>query len=226
MATETQQDAAADGGAVSEVDEFASLLKQNFKPRNETAATEVEKAVNTLVKEALDDSTLIKTDILDTIDEMISKIDTKMTAQMNEIIHHEEFQKLESAWRGLHYCVNNSETGTDLKIKVMNVSKAELEKELRRFPGAKWDQSPLFKKIYEAEFGQLGGQPFGTLVGDFYFDHSPADVRLLRDIGKIAEASCAPFISSISPGLFNMESWSELSNPTDLNSILETPDYA
>ena len=226
MATETQQETAADGGAVSEVDEFSALLKQNFTPRTETAATEVENAVNTLVKEALSDSSVIKTDILDTIDEMIAKLDTKLTSQMNEILHHEEFQKVESAWRGLAYCVNNSEPDTTMKIKVMNVSKAELEKELRRFPGAKWDQSPLFKKIYEAEFGQLGGQPFGALSGDVYFDHSPADVRLLRDMGKIAAASCAPFLSSIGSGLFNMDSWNELTNPADLNSILETPDYA
>ncbi|MBM7068828.1 type VI secretion system contractile sheath large subunit [Actibacterium sp. 188UL27-1] len=226
MATEAQQDQAADGGAISEVDEFSALLKQNFKPRSETAATEVENAVGTLVKEALSDSTVIKTDILDTIDEMISKLDTKLTSQMNEILHHEEFQKVESAWRGLAYCVNNSEPDTSMKIKVMNVSKGELEKELRRFPGAKWDQSPLFKKVYESEFGQLGGQPFGALIGDFYFDHSPADVRLLRDMGKIAAASCAPFLSSIGSGLFNMDSWNELTNPADLNSILETPDYA
>ena len=195
MSTEAQQETSADGGAVSELDEFQSLLKQNFKPRNETAASEVENAVTTLVKEALEDSSVIKTDILDTIDEMIAKIDQKLTAQTNEIIHHEEYQKVESAWRGLAYCVNNSEPDSTMKIKVMNVSKAELEKELRRYPGAKWDQSPLFKKIYEAEFGQLGGQPYGALVGDFHFDHSPADVRLLRDLGKIAEPPPVPHSS-------------------------------
>lgn len=225
MSTEAQQEGAA-GGAVSELDEFSALLKQNFKPRSEAAASEVEKAVTTLVKEALSDGSVIKEDVIDTVEEMIAKLDEKLTAQVNEIIHNEEFQKVESAWRGLSYMVNNSEPGTDLKIKVFNASKAELEKELRSYPGAKWDQSPLFKKIYEAEFGQLGGQPFGALVGDFYFDHSPADVRLLRDLGKIAEASCAPFLSSIAPTLFGMDEWNELNNPTDLNSILDTPEYA
>ncbi|MDT0681940.1 type VI secretion system contractile sheath large subunit [Roseicyclus sp. F158] len=226
MADEAQREAGAAGGAVTELDEFSSLLKQNFKPRSENAASEVENAVSTLVKTALSDSTVIKEDVLDTISEMIAKLDEKMTSQMNEIIHHEEFQKVESAWRGLHYMVMNSEPDSELKIKVMNVSKKELERELRSYPGAKWDQSPLFKQIYEQEFGQLGGQPYGTLVGDFYFDHSPADVRLLRDLGKIAAASHAPFISSTSPSLLNMDSWNELGNPTDLMSIFETPDYA
>jgi type VI secretion system protein ImpC len=226
MSTEAEQDPSAAGGALSELNEFSSLLKQNFKPRSDTAASEVENAVATLVKEALSDGSVIKDDIIDTVEEMIAKIDQKLTAQVNEIIHHEEYQKVESAWRGLAYCVNNSEPDASMKIKVLNVSKSELERELRRYPGAKWDQSPLFKKIYEAEFGQLGGQPFGALIGDFYFDHSPADVRLLRDLGKIAAASCAPFISSIGPGLFNMDEWGELQNPADLGSILETPDYA
>ncbi|ATI41315.1 EvpB family type VI secretion protein [Pacificitalea manganoxidans] len=226
MSTEAQQEAPAAGGAVSELDDFSALLKQNFKPRSDSAATEVENAVQTLVKEALADQNVIKEDIIDTVDEMIAKLDQKLTAQVNEILHHEEYQKVESAWRGLHYCVMNSEPDASMKIKVLNVSKKELERELRSYPGAKWDQSPLFKRIYEAEFGQLGGQPYGALVGDFYFDHSPADVRLLRDLGKIAAASHAPFISSASAGLLGMDSWNELNNPTDLASIFETPEYA
>ncbi|SIO01206.1 type VI secretion system contractile sheath large subunit [Vannielia litorea] len=226
MATEAQQEAGAAGGEVNELDAFSAALKQNFKPRSDSAATEVENAVSTLVKTALSDATVIKEDIIDTVDEMIAKIDEKLTAQVNEIIHHEEYQKVESAWRGLHHCVMNSEPDATMKIKVMNVSKKELERELRSFPGAKWDQSPLFKQIYEHEFGQLGGQPYGALIGDFYFDHSPADVRLLRDLGKIAAASMAPFIAAANPGLLNMDSWNELNNPADLGSIFETPDYA
>lgn len=225
MSTEAQTESQA-GGEVSELDDFSNLLKQNFKPRSDTAATEVENAVSTLVQTALKDSTVIKEDILDTVDEMIAKLDEKMTSQMNEIIHAKEYQDIESAWRGLHYCVMNSEPDATMKIKVLNVSKKELERELRSYPGAKWDQSPLFKQIYEAEFGQLGGQPFGALVGDFYFDHSPADIRLLRDLGKIAAAAHAPFISAADSGLLNMESWNELPNPADLMSIFETPDYA
>ncbi|MBL4929584.1 type VI secretion system contractile sheath large subunit [Fuscibacter oryzae] len=225
MATELEKGTGG-AGALAELDEFSSILKQNFKPRSDTAAKEVENAVSTLVKEALADDSLIAEDILDTIDAMIAKLDEKLSAQVNEIIHHPEYQKLESSWRGLAYTVNNTESDATLKVKVMNISKSELDRELRMFPGAKWDQSPVFKKVYEAEFGQLGGQPFGALIGDFYFDHSSSDVRLLRDLGKIAASSHAPFVSSAAPTLLGMDSWNELGNPRDLSTVFDTPDYA
>src|SRR3954465_15808343 len=137
-------------------EEFANILKQSFKPRSERAASEVENAVATLVRQALSDTSVIKDDVLDTIEEMIARLDEKLTAQVNEILHAPEFQQIESAWRGLHYLVYNSETDSMIKIRVMNVSKNELYRNLRLFPGARWDQSPLFKQIYEQEFGQLG----------------------------------------------------------------------
>ncbi len=226
MATEFEKEAGSSAGALGELDEFSAILKQNFKPRSDVAAKEVENAVGTLVREALLDDSLIADDVLDTIDAMLAKIDEKLTTQINEIIHNAEYQKLESSWRGLAYTVNNSETDASLKLQVMNVSKSELDRELRMYPGAKWDQSPLFKKIYEAEFGQLGGQPFGALVGDFYFDHSSSDVRLLRDLGKIAAAAHAPFISSAAPQLLGLDSWNELGNPRDLSTVFDTPEYA
>ncbi len=207
-------------------DEFADLLKQSFKPRSERAATEVENAVNTLVTQALSDTTLIKEDVLDTIEEMISRIDQKLTAQMNAILHAPEFQELESAWRGLHYLVFNSETDATLKIRVMNVSKGELYRTLRLYPGARWDQSPLFKRIYEAEFGQLGGEPYGCLIGDYSFSHLPTDVQLLRDLSKVAAAAHAPFFAGADPTLMGMDSWTELMNPRDLGKLFDTPDYA
>ena len=225
MATELQQAGSA-GGALTELDEFSAILKQNFKPRSDVAAREVENAVGTLVREALADESVITDDILDTIDKMLAKIDEKLSAQVNEIIHNPDYQKLESAWRGLAYTVNNTESDATLKLQVMNIGKTELDKELRAYPGAKWDQSPLFKKIYEAEFGQLGGQPFGAIVGDFAFDHSSSDVRLLRDLGKIAAAAHAPFITSPAPTLMGMDSWNELGNPRDLSTVFDTPDYA
>ncbi|WP_126979635.1 type VI secretion system contractile sheath large subunit [Frigidibacter oleivorans] len=225
MATEIQREGGGTA-ALSELDEFSAILKQNFKPRTDVAAREVENAVGTLVREALTDESLVADDVLDTIDRMIAKLDEKLSAQVNEIIHNEEYQKLESSWRGLAYTVNHSETDASLKIHVMNVSKQELDRELRAYPGAKWDQSPLFKKLYEAEFGQLGGQPYGCIVGDFYFDHSSSDVRLLRDLGKIAAASHAPFLSSAAPALLGMDSWNELGNPRDLSTVFDTPDYA
>ena len=148
-----EQSAPTVAPAVAEADEFSQLLKQNFKPRTERAATEVENAVQTLVSQALADTTLIKGEVLDTIEEMIARLDEKLTAQMNEVLHAPEFQQLESAWRGLNYLVFNSETDATLKIRVLNVGKMELYRNLKLYPGARWDQSPLFKAIYESEFG-------------------------------------------------------------------------
>jgi type VI secretion system protein ImpC len=225
MSGELQQERTGQAGT-QDVDEFSALLKQSFKPRSERAATEVENAVSTLVKQALADTSVIKTQVLDTIEEMIARLDQKLSVQINEILHNQEFQKIESAWRGLSYLVHNSETDATLKTKVMNVSKKELYRDLRNYPDAKWDQSPLFKKLYEQEFGQLGGEPYGCLVGDYYFDQSAPDVRLLRDLGKIAASAHCPFISGAAPALMGMDSWTELSNPRDLSKIFETPDYA
>ncbi|MDQ6434715.1 type VI secretion system contractile sheath large subunit [Mesorhizobium sp. LHD-90] len=227
MATEPTLEKAPGGApAVQEADDFSALLKQSFKPRSERAATEVENAVNTLVQQALADTTLIKDDVLDTIDEMIARLDEKLSEQVNEILHNDTFQQIESAWRGLHYIVYNSETDASLKLRVLNVSKQELYRDLRLYPDAKWDQSPLFKAVYEQEFGQLGGHPYGALVGDYHFDHSAVDIRLLRDLGKIAAAAHAPMISGAAPGLMGMDSWTELTNPRDLSKIFDTPDYA
>ena len=215
------------GEAHDEAQEFASLLKQNFKPRTERARVEVESAISTLVDEALADSTVVKNDVLDTIEEMIARIDRKLTAQMNEILHAPEFQQIESAWRGLHYLVFNSETDAQLKIKFLNVSKKELGRNLRTsFPGAKWDQSPLFKAIYETEFGQLGGQPYGCIIGDYEFTHLPTDVQLLRDISKVAGAAHAPFFAAASPTLMGMDSWTDISKPRDLSKLFDTVEYA
>ncbi len=122
-------------------------------------------------------------------------IDATMTEQVNLIIHHEDFQQVESAWRGLHYLVNNTETDEMLKIKVFNISKKELGKTLKKFRGTAWDQSPIFKRIYEEEYGQFGGEPFGLLVGDYYFDHAPQDTQLLGDIAQVAAAAHVPFIA-------------------------------
>ena len=209
-----------------DADEFANVLKQSFKPRSERAATEVENAVTTLVKEALSDTAVIKDDVLDTIEGMIARIDEKLTAQVNAIIHAEEFQQIESAWRGLHYLCFNSETDSNLKIRVMNVSKNEIYRNLRLYPGARWDQSPLFKAVYEAEFGQLGGEPFGAVIGDYYFSHLPTDVQLLRDLSKVFGSAHSPFFAGADPTLLGMDSWTELSNPRDIGKIFDTPDYA
>ena len=221
--TSQKQDAAV---GTTETEDFSQLLKESFKPRTPDAETEVENAVSTLVKQALQDQSVVKEDVLETVDEMIAQLDAKLSEQTNEILHHPDFQKIESSWRGLEYYVNNSEPDASMKIKVMNISKSELEKELSRYPGANWDQSPFFKKIYETGLGNLGGEPFGCLIGDYQFDHSPLDVRVLRDIGKIAAAAHAPFFSAAAPTLLDMDSWNDISNPQDIGSIFEKTEYA
>ena len=133
---------------------------------------------------------------------------------------------MESAWRGLHYLVNNTESDEMLKIRVMNISKKDMHKTLRKFKGTAWDQSPIFKKLYTEEFSQLGGEPYGTLIADYHFDHSPPDIELLGEMAKIAAAAHAPLITGAKPSLFQMDNWSELMNPRDLTKIFQTPEYA
>jgi type VI secretion system protein ImpC len=206
--------------------DFASLLKKEFKPKTDEAKSAVEMAVQTLAQQALANTKIISGDAVRSIEAMIAALDKKLTEQVNKIIHHEEFQKLESAWRGLHYLVNNTETDEQLKIRVLNVSKNDLGKTLKRFKGTAWDQSPLFKKLYEEEYGQFGGEPYGCLVGDYHFDHTPPDVELLTEMSKVAASAHAPFITGASPSVMQMESWQELANPRDLTKIFTTPEYA
>ncbi len=220
------QAGAAQGETAFAPDEFSQLLEKEFRPKSEGARSAVEEAVKTLAEQALENSALVKGDTLRTIEDMIAAIDRKLTEQINEIIHHEDYQKLESSWRGLHYLVNNTETDEMLKIRVMNISKKDLHKTLKKFKGTAWDQSPLFKKVYEEEYGQFGGEPYGCLVGDYYFDHSPPDVELLSEMSKVAAAAHAPFFAASNPSLFQMDSWQELANPRDLTKIFLTPEYA
>jgi type VI secretion system protein ImpC len=225
MADEQQQVSQAEG-AVIEGSPFADLLQKEFKPKTEEAKSAVEQAVHTLAEQALAQTSLISSDVVKSIEAMIAEIDRKLTEQVNLILHHQDFQKLESAWRGLHYLVNNTETDEMLKIRVMNISKAEVGKTLKKFKGTAWDQSPLFKRVYEEEYGQFGGEPFGCLVGDYYFDQSPPDVELLGEMAKVSAAAHTPFIAGASPTVMQMDSWQELANPRDLTKIFLTPEYA
>jgi type VI secretion system protein ImpC len=207
---EALKDKGGAAAATAESGDLAALLQKEFRPKTDRAREEVEKAVKTLAEQALG----------------IAAIDKKLTDQVNEILHHESYQQLEGAWRGLHHLVSNTETDEMLKIRVMNVSKKDLHKTLKKFKGATWDQSPVFKKLYEEEYGQFGGQPYGCIVGDYHFDHSPVDVELLGEMAKIASAIHAPFITGASPSVMQMDTWQELSNPRDLTKIFEIPEYA
>ena len=206
--------------------EFEKLLQKEFKPRTEEAKSAVTNAVATLAQQALQNVVTISDDTYQTIEAIIAELDRKLSEQINLILHHEEFQKLEGAWRGLHHLVTNTETDTLLKIKVLPISKKEVARNLKRFKGTAWDQSPLFKRIYEEEYGQFGGEPFGCLVGDYYFDHSAPDVEMLNSMEKIAAAAHCPFIAGASPRLMQMESWQELANPRDLSKIFQNAEYA
>ncbi|HMV39114.1 type VI secretion system contractile sheath large subunit [Plasticicumulans sp.] len=217
---------AAGAGLTTEGGAFEALLLQEFKPKSDRAKEAVEEAVRTLAEQALASSSIVSGDTLKTIEAMIAALDAKLTEQINHILHHADFQKLESAWRGLHHLVNNTETDEMLKIRVMNISKQDLHKTLKKFKGTAWDQSPIFKKLYEEEYGQFGGEPYGCLVGDYYFDHSAPDVELLGEIAKVSASMHAPFIAAVAPAVMQMDSWQELSNPRDLTKIFQTPEYA
>ena len=223
---DTQQQAPLTEGSALEQDEFSLLLKKEFKPKSDEAKEAVEQAVKTLAEQALSQTKLIGNDVIKSIEAIIAALDLKLSEQVNLILHHEDFQKLEGAWRGLNYLVNNTETDEMLKIRFMNISKLDLGKTLKRYKGTAWDQSPLFKQIYEQEYGQFGGEPFGCLVGDYHFDHSPPDVELLGEMAKVSAAAHTPFIAGASPVVMQMDSWQELANPRDLTKIFSTPDYA
>lgn len=222
-ANQAAPQAASSGIAVSD---FEKLLQQEFKPKSEEANTAVQGAVNVLVEQALQNANLVSGDSIKTIESMIAELDKKLSAQVNEIIHHPDFTELESAWRGLDYLVSHTETSESLKIRVLNVSKNDLSKSFKKFKGSSWDQSPLFKKIYEDEYGTAGGEPFGALIGNYYFNQSAPDIEVLKGMAQIAAAAHAPFIAAAAPAMFNLDSWQDLSKPRDLTKIFSTPEYA
>jgi type VI secretion system protein ImpC len=217
--------ASAEASEVTFADDFAMLLHKEFKPANEARQQRIERAVKTLAQQALEDAAVVGDDVYMTVDGLKAAIDRKLSEQVNAIIHHAEFQALESAWRGLWYLVGNTSTGKDLKIRVLNISKEETRRQFRQYRDAAWDQSPLFKKVYEAEFGQLGGQPYGAMICDFTFDHSGPDLEVMKGLSKIGAAAHAPFIAAAGPGLIGMDSWRELANPRDLAKQFEATDY-
>jgi type VI secretion system protein ImpC len=227
MSTATIESAAQSADAASAVhSDFATLLRQEFKPKTDKARTAVEEAVRTLAEQALQGATMISGDVLGTVEGLIAELDRKLSAQINHILHHEQVQAVESAWRGLHYLVSNTESDESLKIRVMNISKGEVHRTLRKFKGVAWDQSPIFKKLYEEEYGQFGGEPYGAFVADYYFNNSAPDVELLTQMAQVSAAAHAPLITAADPSVMLMESWGELANPRDIAKLFETPEHA
>ena len=154
----------------------------------------------------------------------INAIDAAVSKQLAAVMHHEKFQKLEGTWRGLNYLVMNTRTGTQLKIKVLNCTKRELYKDLDT--AVEFDQSHLFKEIYEAEYGTAGGQPFGVMIGDYDFTDHPDDTALLNKVSGVAASSFCPFISAASPKLLGLKGWEDLAKPRDLAKIFDAQKYA
>ncbi|HVN07126.1 MAG TPA: type VI secretion system contractile sheath large subunit [Bryobacteraceae bacterium] len=180
--------------------------------------------IKEFVSQFLDGSMTIARDAEMMINARIAQIDHLVSLQLNEVMHHPAFQKLEGTWRGVKYLMDQSETGVMLKIKVLNVGKKELLKDLQRAP--EFDQSALFKKVYEEEYGVFGGSPFGALVGDYEFGKHPEDIELLEKISNVAGAAHAPFVSAAAPDLFNLPSYTSLDAPRDLAKIFDTTEYA
>ena len=190
-------------------------------PTNRALARDI---IGELAKQVLEGEITVSKDTESMLNARIAQIDALLSRQLNEIMHAEEFQKLEGSWRGLHYLVNKSETGTLLKIRVLNATKQELSKDLEK--AVEFDQSALFKKVYEEEYGMFGGAPFGALIGDYEFGKHPQDISLLEKVSNVAAAAHAPFISAASPEMLNLESYTQLDDPRDLAKIFDTTEYA
>ena len=180
--------------------------------------------VKEFVAQVLDGSMTVAKDAEMMINARIAQIDHLLSLQLNEILHHAQFQKLEGSWRGLKYLMDNSETGVGLKIRVLNVSKKELLRDIEKAP--EFDQSAIFKKVYEEEYGVFGGAPFGALVGDYEFGKHPEDMALLEGMSHVAAQAHAPFVSAASPDLMNLESYQMLDAPRDLAKIFDSTEYA
>ncbi|MBK9991125.1 MAG: type VI secretion system contractile sheath large subunit [Verrucomicrobia bacterium] len=198
------------------------LLGQTFRTQQDV----IQREVQTFVDLAAANENIISDSALDTIDAIKAEIDRRLSEQINAILHNDEFRQLEGTWRGLHYLVCNTATDERLKIRVLNISKKELGRVFRSYKGAAWDQSPLFKKIYEEEFGTPGGEPYGAIIGDYGFDHSAPDVEILSRMAQIVAAAHCPFIAGAAPEVMGFGSWQELANPRDLTKVFTTPEHA
>ena len=219
--SQTQSDPA---GAATETSEGLSFLDQVVAATKQTEPDRAQELVRTLVEEALAGTVTFDKNLSRTFERAIAAIDRKLSVQLNAIMHDPKFTKLEGSWRGMHHLVMNSETGTSLKIRALNITKRELNRDLTK--AVEFDQSQLFKKIYENEFGTPGGEPYGALIGDYEWTNHPDDVDTLRLISNVAAGAFAPFISAAGAQMFGFSDWTELSKPRDLAKIFETAEYA
>lgn len=202
-------------------------LGKTLGKKNAEAVAETEQGMDDLIKLLLGgEFTPDKSNFRKTIAKAKAAIDARLTAQINEILHNPEFQQLESAWRGLHHLCQNTPTDETLKIRVLNVSKQELYDNLEANSGAMWDKSELYKKMHRDQFSQPGGEPFGALIGDFYFDHGHQDVQMLGWLASVCASCHCPFISAANPGLMGLESWENLQDLDNVSVQVRTKKHA
>jgi type VI secretion system protein ImpC len=225
MSAAEQQDQAA--APAAQAQEAPSLLDQVIaatRPQSDKEADRAKDYFRQFLGQVVKPGQVVSKDVETNIKFWIGELDKKLSAQLNEVMHHADFQRLEATWRGLHYLVHQSETGDALKIRVMNVKKTELSKDLEK--AVEFDQSTLFKKVYEEEYGQLGGQPYGMLIADYEFGRSSEDVGLLKMLSAVAAQAHAPLISNASAKMFGFDRFNELPNPRDLAKIFQSVEYA
>ncbi|MBK8174253.1 MAG: type VI secretion system contractile sheath large subunit [Rhodospirillales bacterium] len=218
MAEETESAQAVDGAAEATL--LDRIITDGKLARDESQRIYARDLIGEFVNDVLADGKRVSPDVVALINDRIAEIDDLLSDQINEILHHAEFQKLEASWRGLNFLVMNSETGTKLKLRLLNISKSDLLKDLER--AVEFDQSALFKKIYEEEYGTFGGHPYSMLVTDYEFGRHPQDIALLRKLAEVAAAAHAPCIAAASPRLFDMDAFTEMSIPRDLSKIFES----
>jgi type VI secretion system protein ImpC len=219
-----EQAKAATATATTQEDNLLDKILDRTKPINERERERNKDYVDEFLRHVVKPGQVVSKDVETNIKYWIAEVDKKLSAQLNEVMHHPDFQRLEGTWRGLHYLVMQSETGENLKIRVINVNKRELFRDLEK--AVEFDQSAMFKKVYEEEYGQLGGQPYGMLVGDYEFSREAEDVSLLKMISNVAAAAHAPFVAAASPKLFNFERFTDLTAPRDLAKIFDSVEYA
>ena len=200
-----------------------SFLEQAISATKQTPRNETEELLKALTAEAMRGTVKWDKNLTVTINSAIAAIDKAMSTQLSAIMRHEKLQKLEGSWRGLHHLVMNSETSTQLKIRMMNISKKELSRDLEK--ATEFDSSQTFKKIYESEFGTAGGEPYAAIIGDYEFSSQPEDISLLSKMSNIAAAGFCPFLSAAAPQMFGFDSYTELSKPNDLAKIFDTTEY-
>lgn len=222
--SEAEKARQAAAGQAQEISLLDQIVDQGKFGKESTARERGKGMIMEFVSQFLEGEMTLSRDADATINARIAQIDHLLSIQLNEVLHHPAFQKLEASWRGLKYMMDQSETSAMLKIKVLNCSKKDLLRDLQRAP--EFDQSAFFKKVYEEEFGVFGGHPFGALVGDYEFGKHPEDIELLEKASQVAAAAHAPFLTGADPALLNLESFANLGDPRDLGKVFDSTEYA